>query len=112
MSLKLFNIKQAVNNFNLMDKGMVSIANMEKIQAEGFDYCVSLRKNSIAKLKGIPWNYLTSINENNVESKRIILPAIPRGHTTKNYRLKKAKGIFFALIPRNSSQKGFAAWIK
>mgnify|MGYP001558558748 CR=1 FL=1 len=64
---KLFNIKQVCL---IMDKGMVSIANMEKIQAEGFDYCVSLRKNSIAKLKGIPWNYLTSINENNVESKK------------------------------------------
>jgi len=64
---RLFNIKQACL---VMDKGMVSITNMEKIQAEGFDYCVTLRRNSIAKLKGIPWNYLRSINENNVKSKK------------------------------------------
>ncbi len=64
---KLFNLKQACL---VMDKGMVSITNMEKIQTEGFDYCVTLRRNSIAKLKGIPWNYLKSINENNVASKK------------------------------------------
>lgn len=64
---KLFNIKQACL---VMDKGMVSITNMEKIQAESFNYVVTLRRNSIAKIKGIPWNYLSSINQNNVESKK------------------------------------------
>ena len=64
---RLFNIKQACL---VMDKGMVSITNMEKIQAENFDYCVTLRRNSIAKLKGVPWNYLKGINENNIESKK------------------------------------------
>ena len=34
-----------------MDKGMVSITNMEKIQTEGFDYCVTLRRNSMPNLK-------------------------------------------------------------
>ncbi len=64
---KLFNIKQACL---VMDKGMVSITNMEKIQAENFNYVVTLRRNSIAKIKGMPWNYLRSINENNVQTKK------------------------------------------
>ncbi|MBU2260209.1 IS1634 family transposase [Patescibacteria group bacterium] len=63
----LFNIKQACL---VMDKGMVSIANMEKIQAEGFNYVVTMRRNSIAKIKGMPWHYLRSINENNVQTKK------------------------------------------
>lgn len=64
---RLFNIKQVCL---VMDKGMVSIANIEKIQAQSFNYVVTLRRNSIAKLKGMPWNYLKSINENNVETKK------------------------------------------
>lgn len=64
---KLFNIKEACL---VMDKGMVSIANMEKIQTENFNYVVTLRRNSIAKIKGMPWNYLRSINENNVQTKK------------------------------------------
>jgi transposase len=64
---KLFNVKETCL---VMDKGMVSMGNMEKIQAENFNYCVTLRKNSIAKLKGIPWDYLESINENNIETKK------------------------------------------
>lgn len=63
----LFNIKQACL---VMDKGMVSLSNIEKIQTESFNYVVTLRRNSIAKLKGMPWNYLRSITENNVESKK------------------------------------------
>ena len=63
----LFNIKQACL---VMDKGMVSIANMEKIQADGLNYVVTIRRNSIAKIRGMPWDYLRSINENNVESKK------------------------------------------
>mgnify|MGYP001609033538 FL=1 len=55
---------------DVMDKGMVSIANMEKIQAENFNYVVTMRRNSIAKIKGMPWHYLRSINENNVQTKK------------------------------------------
>lgn len=64
---ELFNIKQACL---VMDKGMVSLSNIEKIETESFDYVVTLRRNSIAKIKGMPWNYLRSISENNVESKK------------------------------------------
>ncbi len=64
---RLFNIKQACL---VMDKGMVSIANMEKIQAQNFNYVVTLRRNSIAKIKGVPWNYLKSINESNIQTKK------------------------------------------
>lgn len=64
---KLFNIKQSCI---VMDKGMVSITNMEKIQTENFNYVVTLRRNSIARIKGIPWNYLKSINESNVQTKK------------------------------------------
>lgn len=64
---QLFNIQQACL---VMDKGMVSLTNMEKIQTENFNYVVTLRKNSIAKIKGMPWNYLKSINESNVQTKK------------------------------------------
>jgi len=64
---RLFNINQACL---VMDKGMVSITNMDKILACGLNYVVTLRRNSIAKLKGIPWGYLKSINEGNLESKK------------------------------------------
>jgi transposase len=64
---RLFNIKEACL---VMDKGMVSIANLEKIQAEGLNYVVTLRRSSIAKINAIPWNYLRSITENNVEDKK------------------------------------------
>lgn len=64
---RFFNIKEACL---VMDKGMVSIANLEKIQSESLNYVVTLRRNSIAKIKAMPWNYLRSINENNVEDKK------------------------------------------
>lgn len=64
---QLFNVKETCL---VMDKGMVSIANMEKIQAQNFNYVVTLRRNSIAKIKGMPWNHLKSINESNVQTKK------------------------------------------
>ena len=64
---QLFNIKETCL---VMDKSMVSITNMEKIQTENFNYVVTLRRNSIAKIKGMPWNYLKSINESNVQTKK------------------------------------------
>ncbi|MCG2695789.1 IS1634 family transposase [Candidatus Parcubacteria bacterium] len=80
---RLFNIKHACL---VMDKGMVSITNIEKIQTENFNYCVTLRRNSIAKLKGVPWNYLRSINENNVENK-------------KDYFIRHSKRAYYKELP-------------
>ena len=54
----------------VMDKGMVSKANLEKIRFEEFDYAVTLIKSSINKIEDMPWGYLKSITENNVYIKK------------------------------------------
>lgn len=64
------------NRFNVgkaclvMDKGMVSKSNIDKIKLEELDYVVTLRKDSIKKIKDMPWSYLKTINESNVAKKK------------------------------------------
>lgn len=86
---KRFNIKQACL---VMDKGMVSVINLEKIQAEEFDYVVTLRRNSIAKIKDIPWGYLKTIHENNLEVK-------------KNYFLCHSKRAYYKELPPQEEKR-------
>lgn len=86
---QFFNIKDTCL---VMDKGMVSITNIEKIQTENFNYVVTLRRNSIAKLKGVPWNYLRSINENNVESK-------------KDYFIRHSKRAYYKELPSYENKR-------
>ena len=62
-----FGIKKACL---VMDKGMVSNSNLEKIEAEKFDYVVTLRRSSIALIADMPWKYLRSIDESNVDRKK------------------------------------------
>lgn len=62
-----FKIKQACL---VMDKGMVSKSNPDKVINEEFDYVVTIGKNSINKIKDMPWAYLKTINENNVDEKK------------------------------------------
>jgi len=62
-----FGIKKACL---VMDKGMVSNSNLEKIETEEFDYVVTLRRSSIALIADMPWNHLRSIDENNVDRKK------------------------------------------
>lgn len=64
---KRFKVKKACL---VMDKGMVSKTNLEKIKIEEFDYVVTIKKDSIGKIKDMPWNYLRSINEGNVYRKK------------------------------------------
>lgn len=54
----------------VMDKGMVSNSNLEKIESEDFDYVVTLRRSSIAKISDMPWRHLRSIDESNVDRKK------------------------------------------
>ena len=54
----------------VMDKGMVSNSNLEKIEVEKFDYVVTLRRSSIALIDDMPWKYLRSIDESNVNRKK------------------------------------------
>lgn len=54
----------------VMDKGMVSKTNLEKIRFEEFDYVVTLTKSSICAIKDMPWGYLKSITEDNVHTKK------------------------------------------
>lgn len=54
----------------VMDKGMVSKTNLEKVRFEEFDYVVTLNKASINKIKDMPWGYLRKITENNVHIKK------------------------------------------
>lgn len=62
-----FGIKKACL---VMDKGMVSNSNLEKIEAEEFDYVVTLRRSSIALIADMPWKHLRSIDESNVDRKK------------------------------------------
>lgn len=62
-----FQIKKACL---VMDKGMVSNSNLEKIEAEEFDYVVTLRRTSIALIKDMPWKHLRSIDEANVDKRK------------------------------------------
>ena len=62
-----FGIKKACL---VMDKGMVSNSNLEKIEVEKFDYVVTLRRSSIALIDDMPWKYLRSIDESNVNRKK------------------------------------------
>ncbi|OGS38634.1 MAG: hypothetical protein A2551_06410 [Elusimicrobia bacterium RIFOXYD2_FULL_34_30] len=62
-----FGIKKACL---VMDKGMVSNSNLEKIEVEKFDYVVTLRRSSIALISDMPWKYLRSIDESNVDRKK------------------------------------------
>jgi len=62
-----FGIKKACL---VMDKGMVSNSNLEKIEADEFDYVVTLRRSSIALIADMPWKHLRSIDESNVEKKK------------------------------------------
>jgi transposase len=86
---KRFNIKKACL---VLDKGMVSLTNLEKIQYEAFDYVVTLRKNSIPKIKGVPWGYLKSITENNVNSK-------------KNYFRYHSKRAYYKELPHQQGKR-------
>jgi len=54
----------------VMDRGMVSKANLEKISFEEFNYVVTIIKSSINKIKDMPWGYLKTITEDNVHTKR------------------------------------------
>jgi transposase len=53
----------------VMDRGMVSRTNMEKIKVEEFDYIVTLNKYAIGNIKDMPWDYLETITEDNVNEK-------------------------------------------
>ena len=54
----------------VMDKGLVTAVNLDQIEAEKLYYAVTLRRDSIGKIKDIPWDYLKTINEDNVERKK------------------------------------------
>jgi transposase len=54
----------------VMDKGLVTVLNLERVEAEKLYYVVTLRRDSIGKIKDIPWDYLKTINEDNVERKK------------------------------------------
>ena len=54
----------------VMDKGLVSTANLSEIENEQLYYVVTLRKDSINKIKDMPWSYLRTITEDNVERKK------------------------------------------
>ena len=62
-----FKIKKACL---VMDKGMVSKGNLEKVEETEFDYVVTLRRSSIGKIADMPWRYLRSIAEDNVDRKK------------------------------------------
>lgn len=62
-----FSIRQACL---VMDRGMVSKTNLEKIHLEEFDYVVTLNKGAINKIKDMPWGYLKTITENNLHKKK------------------------------------------
>ena len=54
----------------VMDRGMVSNTDLEKISFEEFNYVVTIIKSSINKIKDMPWGYLKTITEDNVHTKR------------------------------------------
>jgi len=62
-----FNIKKACL---VMDRGMVSKTNLEKIKLEELNYVVTMRKSGIARIKDMPWIFLKSITEDNVDRKK------------------------------------------
>lgn len=53
----------------VMDKGLANQENINKIEKEKLLYLVTLRRDRIRKIKGMPCNYLMTINEENLESK-------------------------------------------
>ena len=87
-----FGIKKACL---VMDKGMVSNGNLEKIEAEKFDYVVTLRRSSIALLADMPWKYLRSIDESNVHKKKDYF----QEHSRRAYykELKQQKDVRYIL---------------
>jgi transposase len=53
----------------VMDRGMVSKTNLEKIKLKEFNYIVTLNKYTIGNIKDMPWDYLEAITEENVNEK-------------------------------------------
>jgi transposase len=87
-----FGIKKACL---VMDKGMVSNSNLEKIETEEFDYVVTLRRNSIALIADMPWPYLRGIDEGNVHKKKEYF----QKHSPRAYykELKQREGVRYIL---------------
>ena len=89
---KRFEVKKACM---VMDKGMVSNSNLDKIETEGFDYVVTLRRSSISLIPDMPWKHLRSIDESNVHEKKEYF----QFHTQRAYykELKQQKGVRYIL---------------
>jgi transposase len=87
-----FGIKKACL---VMDKGMVSNSNLEKIVADEFDYVVTLRRSSIVLIADMPWKHLRSIDESNVEKKKEYF----QYHTRRAYykELKQQENVRYIL---------------
>lgn len=49
----------------VLDKGMINIGNLEKIDKEKLYYIVTLRRHQIMEIENIPLKYLDTITENN-----------------------------------------------
>jgi len=54
----------------VMDRGMVSKTNLEKINLEELDYVVTIRKSGICNIKDMPWNFLKTVTQDNVDRKK------------------------------------------
>jgi len=79
----------------VMDKGMVSNSNLEKIEVEKFDYVVTLRRSSISLIADMPWKHLRSIDESNVHMKKEYF----QKHSPRAYykELKQQEGVRYIL---------------
>lgn len=57
------------NSCLVMDKGLSSQINIENIERNKLFYLVTVRKDQIRNIQGIPWDYLATITEENLEEK-------------------------------------------
>ncbi len=54
----------------VLDRGMVTDDNLEEIDKKSFSFIVTLTKDEIKKLGEIPWEFLKTIKEDNVDDKK------------------------------------------
>jgi transposase len=54
----------------VLDRGMVTDDNLDKIDKNSFSFIVTLTKDEIKKLEWIPWEFLKTIREDNVDDKK------------------------------------------
>jgi len=54
----------------VMDRGMVSKKNIEKLNNEKLKYVVTVKKDIVENIKDMPWEFLKTITEKNIDSKK------------------------------------------